>query len=224
MRVLLVEDNRSLSKWIAKALRHTGMVVDCMYDGVQADHVLLTQTYDVVLLDLSLPRMDGIMVLRNLRARESRVPVLVLTVRSSIEERVIGLDAGADDYLAKPFDLTELEARIRALVRRARGSIGNELALGSLHYDSAGRLFRLGGNALALTPREHELLELLITRVNSPVSKQVLSDRIVGLDASVSIEAIEIYIHRVRKKLEGSDVQIRTLRGLGYMLEVRSAG
>ena len=224
MRVLLVEDNRSLSKWIAKALRDAGMVVDCMHDGVEADHVLLTQIYDVVLLDLSLPRMDGLMVLRNLRARELRVPVLVLTVRSSIEERVIGLDAGADDYLAKPFDLTELEARIRALVRRARGSIGNELALGSLHYDSAGRLFRLAGNTLALTPREHELLELLITRVNSPVSKQVLSDRIVGFDASVSIEAIEIYIHRVRKKLEGSDVQIRTLRGLGYMLEARIAG
>lgn len=224
MRVLLVEDNRSLSKWIAKALRHAGMVVDCMHDGVQADHVLLTQTYDVVLLDLSLPRMDGIMVLRNLRARDSRMPVLVLTVRSSIEERVIGLDAGADDYLAKPFDLTELEARIRALVRRSRGSIGHELVLGSLQYDLAGRMFRLGGNTLALTPREHELLELLISRVNSPVSKQVLSDRIVGLDASVSIEAIEIYIHRVRKKLEGSDVHIRTLRGLGYMLEARSAG
>lgn len=223
MRVLLVEDNRSLSKWIAKALLNAGMVVDCMHDGVQADHVLLTQTYDVVLLDLSLPRMDGIMVLRNLRARESRMPVLVLTARSSIEERVIGLDAGADDYLAKPFDLSELEARIRALVRRARGNTGNEFALGSLQYESAGRLFRLGGNALALTPREHELLELLLTRVNSPVSKQVLSERIVGLDNSVSIEAIEIYIHRVRKKLEGSDVQIRTLRGLGYMLEARDA-
>ena len=105
MRVLLVEDNRSLSKWIAKALRHTGMVVDCMHDGVQADHVLLTQTYDVVLLDLSLPRMDGIMVLRNLRARDSRMPVLVLTVRSSIEERVIGLDAGADDSIVAFFSV-----------------------------------------------------------------------------------------------------------------------
>ena len=223
MRVLLVEDNHSLSKWIAKALLNSGMVVDCMYDGVQADHVLLTQSYDVVLLDLSLPRMDGMMVLKNLRARQSRVPVLLLTSRSSVEDRVIGLDAGADDYLAKPFDLAELEARIRALVRRARGSGGNEFALGSLLYEAAGRLFRLDGNPLALTPREHDLLELLISRVNCPVSKQVLSDRIVGLDTSVSIEAIEIYIHRVRKKLEGSDVQIKTLRGLGYMLEARIA-
>ncbi len=223
MRVLLVEDNRSLSKWIAKALLNSGMVVDCMFDGMQANHVLLTQIYDAVLLDLSLPRMDGIMVLKSLRARQSQVPVLVLTARSSIEERVNGLDAGADDYMAKPFDLTELEARIRALVRRARGNVRNEFALGSLLYESDGGLFRLDGLPMALTPREHELLELLITRVNCPVSKQVLSDRIVGLDASVSIEAIEIYVHRVRKKLEGSDVQIRTLRGLGYMLEARVA-
>ncbi len=223
MRVLLIEDNRSLSKWITKALLNSGMVVDCMYDGVQANHVLLTQIYDVVLLDLSLPRMDGIMVLKSLRARHSQMPVLVLTARSSIEERVTGLDAGADDYMAKPFDLTELEARIRALVRRARGNVRNEFVLGSLLYESEGRLFRLGGHPMALTPREHELLELLITRVNCPVSKQVLSDRIVGLDVSVSVEAIEIYVHRIRKKLEGSDVQIRTLRGLGYMLEARVA-
>jgi two-component system, OmpR family, response regulator TctD len=223
MRVLLVEDNRSLSKWIVKALLTSGMVVDCMHDGVQADHVLLTQIYDVVLLDLSLPRMDGITVLKNLRARQSQTPVLVLTARSSIEERVAGLDAGADDYLAKPFDLTELEARIRALVRRARGTVRNEFVLGSLHYESDSGLFRLDGDPMSLTPREHEILELLITRVNCPVSKQTLSDRIVGLDTSVSIEAIEIHVHRVRKKLEGSNVQIRTLRGLGYMLEARVA-
>ncbi len=222
MRILLVEDNLSLSKWIAKALSNSGMVVDCIHDGVQADHVLLTQAYDIVLLDLSLPRMDGMTVLRKLRARKSRVPVLVLTVRGGVEERVLGLDAGADDYLSKPFDLTELEARIRALARRARGSIDNDFTLGQLHYESAGGLFRLDGHVLSLTPREHELLELLISRVNFPVSKMVLSDRIAGLDDNISIEAIEIHIHRVRKKLEGSDVQIRTLRGLGYMLESRN--
>jgi two-component system response regulator TctD len=119
MRVLLVEDNRSLANWTAKALRDSGMVVDCMADGMDADHVLATQDYDVVLLDLSLPRMDGLTVLRNLRARGSRVAVLVLTVKSHIEDRVNGLDAGADDYLAKPYALTELEARIRALARRS---------------------------------------------------------------------------------------------------------
>lgn len=221
MRVLLVEDNRSLASWVAKALRQSGMVVDCMHDGAHADHVLLTQVYDIVLLDLTLPRMDGITVLRHLRARESRVPVLVLTVKSSIEDRVLGLDAGADDYLAKPFDLSELEARIRALVRRAQGVVRNDISIGSLQYESAGRHFRIAGQTIDLAPREHNVLELLITHVNTPVSKQVLSNRIVALDAAVSVEAIEIYVHRLRKKIEGAGVQIRTLRGLGYMLEVR---
>ena len=223
MRVLLVEDNRSLANWTAKALRHAGMVVDCMNDGMDADHVLATQTYDIVLLDLTLPRMDGLTVLRKLRARGSRVPVLVLTVKSHIEDRVHGLDAGADDYLAKPYALSELEARIRALARRALGSVRNEISVGSLTYESSSREFRVAGNSLELTPRERAVLELLVTRADTPVSKQVLSDRIAGLDASVSIEAIEVYIHRLRKKLEGSGVEIRTLRGLGYMLEEKNA-
>src|SRR5258706_6917483 len=223
MRVLLVEDNPSLATWTAKALRQAGMVVDCMDDGMDADHVLATQTYDIVLLDLTLPRMDGLTVLRNLRARGSRVPVLVLTVKSHIEDRVHGLDAGADDYLAKPFALSELEARMRALARRAQGSVRNEVAVGSLTYESSGRSFRLAGQSLDLTPRERGVLELLVTHGGTPVSKQLLSERIVGLDNSVSIEAIEVYIHRLRKKLEGSGVEIRTLRGLGYMIEARDA-
>jgi two-component system response regulator TctD len=223
VRVLLVEDNRSLANWTAKALRHSGMIVDCMADGMAADHVLATQSYDIVLLDLTLPRMDGLTVLRNLRARGSHVPVLVLTVKSHLEDRVHGLDAGADDYLAKPYALSELEARIRALTRRAQGSARNETTLGSLTYESNGRTFRVGTEPLELTPRERAVLELLVTRAGDPVSKQVLSDRIVGLDNAVSIEAIEVYIHRLRKKLEGSGVEIRTLRGLGYMLEVRDA-
>ena len=223
MRVLLVEDNPSLANWTAKALRHAGMVVDCMDDGMDADHVLATQTYDIVLLDLTLPRMDGLSVLRNLRARGSHVPVLVLTVKGHIEDRVHGLDAGADDYLAKPYALSELEARIRALARRSQGAARNELSLGSLTYESSGRNFRVGRESLELTPRERAVLELLMTRAGTPVSKQVLSDRIVSLDNAVSIEAIEVYIHRLRKKLEGSGVAIRTLRGLGYMLEALDA-
>jgi len=219
MRILLVEDNRSLATWTAKALRDSGMVVDCMVDGLDADHVLSIQEYDVVLLDLSLPRMDGLTVLRNLRARGSRVAVLVLTVKSHLEDRVHGLDAGADDYLAKPYALAELEARIRALARRSQGTARNETVVGALTYEAGARLFRLQGAPLELTPRERAVMELLVARAGTPVSKQVLSDRIVGLDSSVSIEAIEVYIHRLRKKLEGSGVEIRTLRGLGYMLE-----
>lgn len=187
MRVLLVEDNRSLATWTAKALRHSGMVVDCMGDGMDADHVLATQTYDIVLLDLTLPRMDGLTILRNLRARGSHVPVLVLTAKSHLEDRVHGLDAGADDYLAKPYALAELEARIRALARRAQGAARNEISIGSLAYESSGRTFRVGTESLELTPRERAVLELLVTRAATPVSKQVLSDRIAGLDATVSI-------------------------------------
>jgi two-component system response regulator TctD len=223
VRVLLVEDNRSLANWTAKALRAAGMVVDCLADGLSADHLLTTQAYDVVLLDLSLPRMDGVTLLRNLRARGSRVPVLVLTVKSHIEDRVLGLDAGADDYLAKPYALSELEARIRALVRRTQGAAHNEISLGLLRYDAAGRHFRIAGELLDLTPRERAVLEMLVKRAGTPVNKQVLSDHIAGLDESVSIEAIEVYIHRLRKKLESSGVTIRTLRGLGYLLEPSDA-
>jgi two-component system response regulator TctD len=195
------------------------MVVDCVDDGVAADRLLASsESYDVVLLDLTLPRLDGIAVLRNLRERRSRVPVLILTVKSHIEDRVLGLDAGADDYLAKPYALAELEARIRALARRAQGAARNEIAIGDLGFDSATRQFHVHGAPLELTPRERAVLELLVTRAGSPVSKQVLSDRIVDLDSSVSIEAIEVYIHRLRRKLERSGVEIRTLRGLGYML------
>lgn len=223
MRVLLIEDNRSLANWTAKALRHAGMVVDCLDDGKAADHLLATETYDVVLLDINLPRMDGLSVLRNMRARGSHTPVLLLTVKNHIEDRVHGLDAGADDYLAKPYALSELEARIRALARRAHGATRNETTVGHLTYEANGRTFRVDGNSLELTPRERAVLELLVARVGTPVSKQVLSDRIVGLDSSVSVEAIEVYIHRLRKKLEGSGVVIRTLRGLGYMLEASHA-
>ena len=224
MRILLVEDNRSLANWTAKALRQAGMVVDCVNDGMAADQLLSApDSYDVVLLDLSLPRMDGLEVLRRVRARGSHLPVLVLTVKSHIEDRVHGLDAGADDYLPKPYALAELEARIRALGRRSQGAVRNEATVGSLGFESVGRQFRVSGTVLDLTPRERAVLELLITRAGTPVSKQVLSDRIVDLDGAVSIEAIEVYIHRLRRKIEGSGAGIRTLRGLGYMLEATGA-
>ena len=200
------------------------MVVDCIDDGMAADQLLSSSdSYDVVLLDLTLPRMDGLDVLRKLRKRGSKVPVLILTVKSHIEDRVLGLDAGADDYLPKPYALSELEARIRALGRRAQGAVRNQLALAQLEYDSATRQFRSAGASLELTPRERAVLELLMSRADKPVSKQVLSARIVDLDNAVSIEAIEVYIHRLRRKIEGSGAAIRTLRGLGYMLEKADA-
>ena len=221
MRILLAEDNRTLADWLGKALGQGGFAVDCMADGIEADHVLLTQAYDVVVLDLGLPRMDGLEVLRRLRRRGSRVPVLILTARGAIDDRVEGLNLGADDYLPKPFKLTELEARIRALIRRAQGGASPKLKLGALEYDSVARMFTLHGDTLVLRPKEHAVLEVLMSRAGKAVSKASVHEQIFSLDATTSPEAVEIYVHRLRRKLEGSGIAIVTLRGLGYVLESR---
>jgi two-component system response regulator TctD len=220
MRILLVEDNLPLAESLAKALSQDGFTVDCMHNGADADHVLRTQDYALVILDLALPKLDGWEVLRRLRARRNQVPVLILTAHGSIEDRVKGLNLGADDYLAKPFDLGELEARVRALIRRSHGRDSALLECGPLSYDSVSRLFTLSGDALSLTPREHAVLEVLMLMSGKAVSKEALLEKIFGLDEVSSADAIEIYVHRLRKKLAGSGVAIVTLRGLGYLLEV----
>ena len=219
MRILLAEDNRTLADWLVKALRHAGFALDCMHDGIDADHVLLTQKYDLVILDLGLPRLDGLDVLRRLRRRGASVPVLILTARGEIESRVEGLNLGADDYLTKPFSLSELEARINALIRRAHGAATPLQSLGELEYDSVARMFRLGGAVLVLRPKEHAVLEVLMARAGKAVAKAALHERIFDLGESASAEAVEVYIHRLRKRLVGSGVGIVTLRGLGYVLE-----
>ena len=223
MRLLLVEDNAQLVRSLTRALSDAGMVLDSVSDGLHADQLLKVQAYDVVVLDLSLPRLDGLEVLRRLRARGAGVPVLVLTARGDTEDRVRGLDQGADDYLAKPFQLSELEARIRALARRARGRASGIVRVGQLTWDSATRIFTLGEAMLPLPPREHGVLQVLINHAGTPVSKEALSDRLCTLDDVISPDAIEIYVHRLRKKLEGRGVTIRTLRGLGYLLEADAA-
>jgi two-component system response regulator TctD len=223
LRILLAEDNRTLAAWLEKALRHDGFAVDCMDDGLEADHVLLTQEYDLVILDLGLPRMDGLDILRRLRRRGSNVPVLVLTARGEIENRVEGLNLGADDYLPKPFRLSELEARINAVIRRAKGSASPVVTLGPLEYDSVGRMFRMHGKPLALRPREHAVLEVLISRVGKAVSKSSLHEHVFKLDDTAGAEAVEVYVHRLRKQLQGSGIAIVTLRGLGYVLEREAA-
>ena len=219
MRILLAEDNKTLSDWLEKALRLGGFAVDCMRDGVDTDHVLLTQNYDLVILDLGLPRMDGLDILRRLRRRGATVPVLVLTARGEIDSRVEGLNLGADDYLTKPFSLSELEARINAVIRRAQGSASPLQALGPLEYDSLARMFRVNGEVLVLRPKEHAVLEVLIARAGKAVAKSALHERIFELGETASVEAVEVYIHRLRKRLAGSGVGIVTLRGLGYVLE-----
>jgi two-component system response regulator TctD len=217
MRVLLVEDNPTLAKSLTDALTQARFAVDCMHDGEAADHILRTQDYALVILDLGLPKLDGLEVLRRLRQRRNPVPVLILTAHGSVEDRVKGLDLGADDYLAKPFELTELEARARALIRRSHGHEHTRVECGPLAYDSVDRGFRLDDEPLALTPRE-----VLILRNGRAINKETLSEKIFGIDESVNADAIEIYVHRLRKKLEKSGVAIVTLRGLGYLLEVKA--
>lgn len=219
MRLLLVEDNRQLSDWIAKSLRAEKYTVDCVYSGDDADHVLQTEQYALVLLDLSLPRLGGLEILRKLRRRGGTVPVIVLTADDTIDSRVAGLNGGADDYLSKPFDIAELEARIRAHLRRANVHQLPVVQCGTLAFDSNGRSFTLAGAPLSLTAREHAVLETLILRAGSTVSKGSLTTTVFGYEDEANPNAIEIYVHRVRKKLAGKDTLILTQRGLGYVLK-----
>lgn len=219
MRLLLVEDNKELADWLAKILRRDNFVVDVFHDGEEADHALAVTTYDLVILDLSLPKMDGMQLLRRIRRRQDAVPVIILTANASLDGRVAGLDEGADDYLAKPFDIAELEARIRVQLRRSARRPDPLVSCGALAFDTNTRLFQLSGAPLPLTPREHAVLEMLLLKAGQTVSKMQLSQSIFSLDDLADPSAIEIYVHRVRKKLEGSDVKIVTLRGLGYLLQ-----
>jgi len=188
-------------------------------DGMQADQLLSGERYDAVVLDLALPRLDGLEVLRRARDRGNDVPVLILTASGETADRVRGLNAGADDYLPKPFDLAELVARLRALGRRRSGHPHVLFALGALTFDSVTQLFRIGERPLALPPREHQVLEVLMTHAGRPVRKAAVCDCLCTLDDTVTPDAVEIYVHRLRKRLAGSGTQIRTLRGLGYLLE-----
>lgn len=217
MRLLLVEDHDEVAEWLCRALRQSGYIVEHLPRGDSADHMLLTQHYDLIILDLSLTGLDGLEVLRRYRQRGGVAPVLVLTARSATEDRVKGLNLGADDYLPKPFELAELEARIKALLRRSAGH-APIICVGRLTFDTSTRQTMLDGEALALTPRELAVLESLVTRVGKPVVREQLFATVFGFDEAVREEAIEIYVHRVRKKLEGSGVVITTMRGLGYVL------
>jgi two-component system OmpR family response regulator len=219
MRVLIVEDDPVLADGLTRSLRHSDYAVDCATDGEQADHVLTAQNYDLVILDLGLPGLDGFEVLKRLRRRGAAVPVLVLTARDALADRVKGLDLGADDYLTKPFDLPELEARARALIRRGQSGGSSLLTHGTLTLDTSGRRATLGGAPLELSARELGVLEVLMLRSGRVVNKEQLAEQLYGWDDEVGSNAIEVYVHRLRKKLEPAGVAIRTIRGLGYLLE-----
>jgi two-component system OmpR family response regulator len=219
MRILIVEDDAALADGLSRALRQEMYAVDVVNSGVAADSVLGYQPYDLVVLDLGLPGIDGFEVLRRMRARNSHIPVLVLTARDAVEDRVTGLDLGADDYLTKPFELPELEARIRALIRRGQCGTGATLTLGRVSYDSVGRRVLVDDAAVELSARELGVLETLLLRAGRVVSKEGLVEHLCDWGEEVGPNAIEVYVHRLRKKLEGSGVNIRTIRGLGYLIE-----
>ncbi|URI07223.1 response regulator [Aquincola tertiaricarbonis] len=218
MRILLVEDNQELADWLGRTLRRQNYTVDWVGNGADADFLLHSERFDLVILDLTLPKMDGQEVLRRLRARHNSTPVLVLTANNTTQSRVSELDHGADDYVAKPFEVEELEARIRVLLRRSSQLAQPLVECGDLVYDSNSHEFTLRGQPLPLTPRERAVLELLALKLGTTVSKSALAQSLYSLDETLSVDAIEIYVHRLRKKLEGSDAAIVTLRGLGYVL------
>ena len=219
MRVLIVEDDPLQADVLFHAFHKPGYTVTHENNGKRADHLLATHEFDVVILDMGLPDMDGIDVLRRMRDRKNNVPVLILTARDEVKDRVRGLDMGADDYLTKPFDINELEARVRSLIRRGQSGSGAQLQVGELCLDMVGHLATLRGKALDLSAREFKVLEILLLRAGRLVSKKQLCEQLSGLGELVSDNAIEVYVYRLRKHLEPGGIHIRTVRGLGYMLE-----
>jgi DNA-binding response OmpR family regulator len=216
MRALLVEDDRMIARSVEDALRAENYAVDAVHDGDMADAALQAAAFDIVLLDLGLPRRDGLDVLRKLRARGSKTPVLVMTARETVRDRIAGLDAGADDYLVKPFDIDELLARVRALVRRSAGQAGQVFERGGVTLDPATRQAFVDGRPVALSSREWAVLEPMVLRPGVVFSRAQLEDKLYGWKEDISSNAVEVYVHGVRKKL-GGDL-IRTVRGLGYVV------
>ncbi|PUA16618.1 response regulator [Glaciimonas sp. PCH181] len=219
MKLLLIEDNPPLALWLTKILKEEKFTVDVAIDGVAADQVLQSENYDAVLLDLMLPKMNGKNVLRRLRERHNNVPVMILTASGSIDEKVDCLGSGADDYLVKPFEIRELVARIKALIRRQSPDKATEMHCADLVYNSNTRQFSVNEKILSLPAREHDVLEILMLKQGKTVSKNALVNGIFSLGDEPSPDAIEIYVHRLRKKLEHSQAAIMTLRGLGYLLK-----
>jgi len=221
LRILITEDDAALAEALQFSLAQSGYAVDWVANGAAADNVLKDDVFGLLILDLGLPKLDGFEVLRRLRRRNSSLPVLILSGRETPDEKVLGLDLGADDYLVKPFSLNELQARVRALLRRWQGAAGPVISYGDLNFDTVGRNATVAGRALPLSAHELGVLEILIHRYGRVVSKEQILEQLYNYDKDGSDNAIEVYVHRLRRKLEGSGLAVRTLYGRGYMLEQR---
>jgi len=218
MRLLLVEDDLILKDGLERSFTKSGYAVDVITDGERANQLLTYQEYDVIVLDLGLPKLDGFEVLKRLRSRGNTTPVLILTAIDDTQSRVKGLDLGADDYLAKPFELAELEARIRALIRRGVSGGSAKISFGDLVFDTSSRQCLVKDVALSLSAREVALLELLMLKATKVVSKAKILEHLCSWDEEMSENAVEVNVSRLRKKLNVFGIDIRTIRGLGYLL------
>jgi len=221
VRILITEDDQSLAEALQFSLTQSGYAVDRVDNGAAADAALKGDVFGLLILDLGLPKLDGFEVLRRLRRRNSGLPVLILSGRDKPEEKVLGLELGADDYLVKPFSLHELQARVRALLRRGQGSATALISYAGLSFDTVSRVASIDGRALTLSVQETGVLETLLARFGRVVSKEHLVEQLYSYDKEVSHNAIEVYVHRLRKKLPGVGVTVRTLYGRGYLLDYR---
>ena len=219
MRILIVEDDKTMRQAMAQSLTHAGFAADVVGNVADALHALTVENFDALVLDLGLPDRDGYEIVRHLRRRNLSIPVLILTARDAVEDRVQGLNLGADDYVVKPIAMAELQARVRALIRRSSGTSGPCFRIAKLELDTVGKRVSLDGQSLDLSAREWGVLEYLAMHSRRIISKEQLIQAITAWDKDLSANAIEAYVHRVRVKIEGSGVVIRTVRGLGYMLE-----
>lgn len=219
MRLLLVEDDLQLAEALMSLLVSSGYAVDCVHDGEAAKTLVAAEQFDLMILDLNLPDLDGLSVLRHMRTQGNRAAVMILTARGAAEDRVRGLDLGADDYMAKPFDIREFEARVRSLLRRQAGLRSSTVSLGPLSLDLTVRQFSGHGKIMDLPPRERALLELLLTRAGKVVAKEAIVQSLTSLEDILSDNAIEQYISRLRRRLQPLSLSLRTVRGIGYLLE-----
>jgi two-component system, OmpR family, response regulator len=222
MKVLLAEDDEYLLSGLRLALQHRGYTVDAVQSGLEAKAALLATDYDLLLLDFGLPGLDGTEILSNLRSSGANIPIIVITARDSVEDKIHGLDLGANDYLVKPFDFRELEARMRAVLRKSHWDNKVEIEFGSLRLNTNSGILSLHDKQLDLTPKENMVIQSLISRAGRVVSKRQIMEQLSDWVDESSENAVEIIIHRLRKKLESADVAINTVRGFGYILEAKN--